>query len=227
MPTLTIGLLSDTHIPHRLKCMPDAVLDAFAGVGLVLHAGDVDDPAALEPLRTIAPVHAVRGNIHIQDLSDGGAMLPAVVKLEFAGRRVVLTHGHRPGLLGFCLKGLDVITQHLGLTDNGAFNRRIARRLARLYPQADIIIFGHTHRAHVERVGRALLVNPGAVCVSPREQPSVARIRLSVGRLEVEVCPLTGIARDVRRISRSRWYESSLVLSKADQTLHTTHGGER
>jgi putative phosphoesterase len=227
MPTLTIGLLSDTHIPHRLKCMPDAVLDALAGVDLVMHAGDVDDPAALEPLRTIAPVHAVRGNIHIQDLSDGGAMLPAVVKLEFAGRRVVLTHGHRPGLLGFGLKGLDVITQHLGLTDNGKFNRRIARRLARLYPQADIIIFGHTHRAHVERVGHALLVNPGAVCVSPREQPSVARIRLSVGRLEVEVCPLAGIARDVRRISRSRWHEFSQVPSKADQNLHTTHGGER
>jgi putative phosphoesterase len=227
MPTLTIGVLSDTHIPHRLKSMPDAVLDALAGVDLVLHAGDVDDPAALEPLRTIALVHAVRGNIHIQDLSDGGAMLPAAVRLEVAGRRIVMTHGHRPGLLGFCLKGLDVITQHLELTNNAIFNRRIARRLARLYPEADIIIFGHTHRAHVERVGRALLVNPGAVCVSPREQPSVARIRLSAGRVEVEVCPLAGIARDVRRTSRSRWHESSQVLSGADQTLYTAHGGER
>jgi len=227
MPTLTIGLLSDTHIPHRLKWMPDAVLDAFAGVGLVLHAGDVDDPAALEPLRTIAPVHAVRGNIHIQDLSDGGAVLPAVVRLEVAGRRVVLTHGHRPGLLGFCLKSLDVVTQHLGLTDNGKFNRRIARRLARLYPEADIIIFGHTHRTHVERVGHALLVNPGAVCVSPREQPSVARMRLDVGRPEVEFCPLAGIARDMRQVSRGHRYEPSQVFSKTDQTLHTTHGGER
>jgi len=227
MPTFTIGLLSDTHIPHRLKWMPDAVLDALAGVDLVMHAGDVDDPAALEPLRTIAPVHAVRGNIHIQDLSDGGAMLPAEVTLELAGRRVVMTHGHRPGLLGFCLKGLDVITQRLGLTNNGMFNRRIARRLARLYPEADIIIFGHTHRAHVERVGHPLLVNPGAVCVSPREQPSVARIRLRAGRPEVDICPLAGITGDARQISRSRWDGSSQVLSRADQTLYTAHGGER
>jgi putative phosphoesterase len=227
MPTFTIGLLSDTHIPHRLKWMPDAVLDALTGVDLVMHAGDVDDPAALEPLRTLAPVHAVRGNIHIQDLSDGGAMLPAVVKLEFAGQRIVMTHGHRPGPLGFCLKSLDVITQHLGLTNNAIFNRRIARRLARLYPEADIIIFGHTHRAHVERVGHPLLVNPGAVCVSPREQPSVARIRLSAGRPEVEVCPLAGITRDMRQSLRSHRHGSSQVLSRADQTLHTAHGGER
>jgi hypothetical protein len=76
-------------------------------------------------------------------------------------------------------------------------------------------------------VGHPLLVNPGAVCVSPREQPSVARIRLSVGGLEVEVCPLAGITRDVRRTSRGRWHGFSQVLSKADQTLYTTHGGER
>jgi putative phosphoesterase len=190
MPALTVGLLSDTHIPHRLKRLPEAALDALAGVDLILHAGDVDDPAALEPLRVIAPVHAVRGNLHIQDLSDGGAMLPAVVELELAGHHVVLTHGHRPGLLGFFLKGLDVMAQWMGLMDNGQFNQRTVRRLARLYPEAEIIIFGHSHRAHVERVGRALLINPGAVCAAREEQPTVARMRLGVGRPEVEIIPL-------------------------------------
>lgn len=187
---LHVGLLSDTHIPHRLRRLPDAVLDALAGADLILHAGDVDDPAALEPLRAIAPVHAVRGNIHIQDLSDGGAMLPAVIELQLAGWRVVLTHGHQPGLLGFFLKGLDVIAQWMRLTDNGQFNHRNARRLARLYPEADIIVFGHSHRAHVEWVGRTLLINPGAVCVTPNEQPTVAWMRLGVGRPEVEIIPL-------------------------------------
>jgi putative phosphoesterase len=190
MPALTVGLLSDTHIPHRLKRLPDAVLEALAGVDLILHAGDVDNPAALEPLRAIAPVYAVRGNIHIQDLSDGGAILPAVVELQIAGQRVVLTHGHRPGLLGFFLKGLDVIGQWLGLTDNGKFNRRTARRLARQHPGADVIVFGHSHRAHVERVGRALLVNPGAVCATESERPTVARMRLGVGGPDVEIIPL-------------------------------------
>ena len=187
MPVLTVGLLSDTHIPHRLKRLPDAVLDALTGVDLVLHAGDVDNPAALEPLRTVGPVHAVRGNIHLQDFSNGGATLPAVVELQLVGRRVVLTHGHRPGLLGFYLKGLDVIVQWLGLMDNSDFNERTVHRLAQLYPTADVVVFGHTHRAHIERVGRTLLVNPGAVCPTRGEQPTVAWMRLGTGKPEVEI----------------------------------------
>jgi putative phosphoesterase len=190
MPTFTIGLLSDTHIPHRLRQLPGTVLEALSGVDLILHAGDVDDPAALEPLRAIAPVYAVRGNIHPQDFSDGGKALPALVELQLAGRRLVLTHGHQPGLVGFFLKGLDVIAHWMRLTDNAKLNRRMVRHLARLYPDADIIVFGHSHRARVERVGRALLVNPGAVCTVPGEQPTVARMRLGVERPEVEIIPL-------------------------------------
>ena len=227
MPILTVGLLSDTHIPHRLKRMPDAVLDAFAGVDLILHAGDVDDPAALDPLQRIAPVHAVRGNVHPRDLSDGGGTLPAVVELQLAERRVMLTHGHRPGLFGFFVEGLDVmIAQRLGLTDNDHSNRRIARRLARLYPEADIIIFGHTHRAHAERVGHTLLVNPGAACATSREQPTVARMRLGAGRPEVEIIPLvaerhaTRYTRPLARIPTAR--DTSL-----ERPSDPTRGGER
>ena len=190
MSLLTVGLISDTHIPGRLEWLPDGVLDVLAGVDLILHAGDVDDPAALEPLRAIAPVHAVRGNFHPLDLSDGGAALPAVVEMQLAGRRVVLTHGHRPGLLGFCLKGPYWVARRLRLTDNGDFNRYAARRLARLYAEADVIVFGHSHRAHVEQVGRALVVNPGAVCPSRGEYPTVARMRLGMGSPEVEIVPL-------------------------------------
>ena len=94
MTTITAGLIADTHIPYRVKQLPEAVFEAFAGVDVILHAGDVDVPTALEPLRSMAPVHAVRGNFHILDLSDGGAALPAAIELELAGRRVVLTHGH-------------------------------------------------------------------------------------------------------------------------------------
>jgi putative phosphoesterase len=193
MSTFTMGLLSDTHIPHRMKHLPQAALDALAGVDVILHAGDVDDPAALEPLREIAPVHAVSGNFHILDLSDGGASLPRVVKLELANKRVVLVHGHWPGPIGFFLKGLHVFAESLRLTDNGALNRRSARRLARAYPEADIIAFGHSHRAHVEWIGDILLVNPGAVLKSGnREHPSVARISIGKGKPEVEIIPLPG-----------------------------------
>jgi len=188
--SITIGLLSDTHIPHRMKRLPNAVLDALAGVDAILHAGDVDDPAALEPLRSLAPMYAVRGNVHFHEFSDGGATLPAVVELGLGGRRIVLTHGHRPGLFGFWLKIRDLAIRYLGLVDADIFNRHITRRLLRLYPEADIIVFGHTHRVHVGRVGHTLLVNPGAVCPTLREQPTVARMRLGEGRPEVEIISL-------------------------------------
>ncbi|MDY6877795.1 MAG: metallophosphoesterase family protein [Chloroflexota bacterium] len=192
MSALIIGLLSDTHIPRRLERLPAAAFDALAGVDLILHAGDVDDPAALEPLRAIAPVHAVRGNVHLHEFSDGGAALPAVVELHLVGRQIVLTHGHQSGLVGLWLKGWSVLIQYLGLMDSVTFNRHIARRLVRLHPAADVIVFGHTHHACREWVDGKLLVNPGAVCPTRGEQPTMARLRLGAGRPEVEIIPLSG-----------------------------------
>lgn len=190
MRALTVGLLADTHVPYRMARLPDALFEALAGVDVILHAGDVDDPAALEPLRALAPVHAVRGNIHIFDFSDGGASLPWTVELELAGYRTVLTHGHPAGVLGLWLKGRDVTLRLLGYDDNGYFNRRAASRLARLHPEADIIVFGHSHRAHVGWIGETLIVNPGAVCPTHRRRPTVARMALGAGEPRVEVVPL-------------------------------------
>ena len=202
MSTLvTVGLLSDTHLPYRLKRLPQAALDALAGVDLILHAGDVDDPAALEPLWNVAPVYAVRGNLHLQDLSSGGASLPATVELELGGKQVLLVHGHRPGPPGFLFKGMRVLTHWLGWRDNGDLNQIIARRLARLYPAADVVVFGHSHRAHVEWIGHTLLVNPGAVCPTRGERPTVARMYLGVGRPKVEIVSLLTGHRSLSNIS--------------------------
>jgi putative phosphoesterase len=192
--SLTAGLLSDTHLPYRMKRLPEAVLGALNGVDVILHAGDVDRPETLEPLREIAPVYAVRGNVHVFDLSSGGASLPHLIELRLAGHRVLLTHGYRPGLASFWFKGHDAALRMLGASDNARFNTIIARRLARLYRQADVIVFGHTHRAHVEWIGGTLLVNPGAVCPTPREQPTVARMWLGGGVPRVEVLQLEAVA---------------------------------
>jgi len=190
MSGLTVGLISDTHIPHRLDRLPDEVLHALRGVDVILHAGDVDDPAALAPLRAIAPVYAVRGNFHILDLSDGGATLPAAVELQLAGHRVVLTHGHRAGFVGFLLKGLRMLGETLRLLDRDVLNRLTARRLAQRYPEADVIVFGHSHRPCVTWVGQTLVVNPGSVMRSPKDPPTVARLHLGKGKREVTIVPL-------------------------------------
>lgn len=54
---IRIGLISDTHGLLR----PEA-LDALAGVEEIVHAGDIGGAEVIERLRTVAPVHAVRGN---------------------------------------------------------------------------------------------------------------------------------------------------------------------
>jgi hypothetical protein len=61
----SVGVISDTHGLLR----PEA-LAALAGSDLIVHAGDVGDPAILERLAQIAPVHAVRGNTDHGDCAD-------------------------------------------------------------------------------------------------------------------------------------------------------------
>jgi putative phosphoesterase len=219
MPGLTVGLISDTHIPHRLDRLPDEVLHALRGVDVILHAGDVDDPAALAPLRAIAPVHAVRGNFHILDLSDGGATLPAMVELTLAGYRIVLTHGHRGGFVGFLLKGLRLVGETLRLVNRDGLNRLTARRLARQYPGAGVIVFGHSHRPCVTWVGQTLVVNPGSVIRTPKDPPTVARLHLGGGKRNVEIVPLPEEGISCKGATGAR-------VSNESQDTHHTNGGD-
>lgn len=79
-----MGILSDTHGMLR-----PAVIRAFQGVEVILHAGDVGDPAVLRELARVAPVHAVRGNM------DKGALfeqLPSTHLLEMYGIHIYILH---------------------------------------------------------------------------------------------------------------------------------------
>ena len=76
MNSFTLGLISDTHGLLR----PEAV-SALKGSDAIVHAGDVGNPAILDELKTIAPVHAVRGNV---DTEPWASVLPlrSVVELQ-------------------------------------------------------------------------------------------------------------------------------------------------
>ncbi len=57
---MLIGLISDTHIPWAVKELPPEVGEAFRGVDLILHAGDIYSHAVLDELERIAPVLAAK-----------------------------------------------------------------------------------------------------------------------------------------------------------------------
>ena len=135
------------------------VFPALQGVELILHAGDVGGHGVLTELSAIAPVRAVYGNTD----SPGEPGLEASLRFEIEGRSVHVSHGHE-------LRG--------GPT---------AETLQARYT-ADIIVYGHTHKPLIEHAGTRLVVNPGAA--GPRRfklKPSVARMTVNAGRVDVEI----------------------------------------
>ena len=105
-----MGVISDTHGLLR----PEAV-EALHDSDLIVHAGDVGDPAVLERLRAIAPTTAVRGNVDtgawakalpVSDVVNVGKLrvyvLHEISALDLdpkaAGFAAVISgHSHRPG----------------------------------------------------------------------------------------------------------------------------------
>ena len=152
-----IGVISDTHGLFRPE-----IVDVFAGVDLILHAGDVGGSRVLEALARIAPVEAVFGNV--DDPHD-----PALARersLTVAGVSIHVSHGHELG--------------------------RPTPELALARYAADVVIFGHTHRA-VQMTGAdgRLALNPGAA--GPRRfevKPSVARLTIENGRAVAAIIAL-------------------------------------
>ncbi len=161
-------VVADTHLtPATLDRMPAEVWAMAEAADAVLHAGDVVSEPVLDALAERAPLHAVLGN------NDEGLLsLPEVVELDLAGHRVAMVHDSGP-----------TAGRH--------------RRMARRFPDADVVVFGHSHAPLVERDGDGpLLVNPGSP-THRRRQPvhTVAWLDLAPDvpptATIVEVGPLT------------------------------------
>ena len=151
---MKLGLISDTHIPSMGKEPPAQVARAFAGVDLILHAGDVYIASCIEWLERIAPVRATA--LRARSLREGAPRVsePQVVKAE----------GHTIGLIHEL--------QLTALADDllpGAIAKRFPRgesipmELGTIFSQSvDIVVFGYTHEAMVETHQGVLMVNPGS-----------------------------------------------------------------
>jgi putative phosphoesterase len=149
--TARIGFLADTHCHEPgAQDLPPAVLDAFRGVDLVVHLGDMGEASTLERLATVAPVIATRGQ-------DDPPADPRIAP----GSRVIEGGGVAIGAL------FDLARAGLGTVDEGRLSAPGGASpgvaLARVFARSvDVVAFGGTHRPLVAHHAGVLFVNPGS-----------------------------------------------------------------
>lgn len=134
---MRIGLISDTHIPDVAQSIPRQVAEVFSGVDLILHAGDIFVASVIDELHNIAPVVAARGDDDYGIFDD---RIDEVQQLTLDGLHLYAIHSSRYWARSIILKPED----------------------HDLEKAPDIVVYGHTHRETVERIGKSLLVNPGS-----------------------------------------------------------------
>jgi putative phosphoesterase len=137
---MLIGICSDTHGGHLAMRRAVELFDRV-GVEGIVHCGDVGGQGVFDEL-VGRPARFVWGNTDHPDaalrayLKAVGIAAPATVPLtlDWAGQRIAVFHGHEPGF------------------------RRAATTL-----EVDYILHGHSHQRRDERIGRARVINPGAL----------------------------------------------------------------
>ena len=150
-----IGVISDTHLPRKGRRLPQAALDLFEKVDVILHAGDFIDSTVYFELAEVAPTRGVLGN---GDVSELASIVPVRDSFEAGGIRIGMIH------------------------DSGSRDRR-RKRMAREFPRHRVVVFGHSHHPLVEDDGELLLLNPGSAC-DPRaaKVPTVAILEIRDGQ---------------------------------------------
>ena len=130
-----IAVVSDTHMPKGKRQLPQECVEKIRAAEVLIHAGDFSAASVLEDLKALCPVVlAVHGNVDDATLRR---VLPESLQVEVGGRTVAVVH------------------------DSGPSKGRLERMRAR-FPEADAVVFGHSHLPlHEERDGFQIF-NPGS-----------------------------------------------------------------
>ncbi len=128
-----VGILSDTHLTTCSDSFRRSVAEAFSDCDTIIHAGDLTDLSVLEAFEG-KRVHAVSGN-----------MCDHLASQALPSSRTVTLHGFA-----------------IGISHGAGPRHNIEERLIELFPEADCIIFGHTHIPVCRYIGKTLFFNPGS-----------------------------------------------------------------
>ena len=132
--TVRLALIADTHMPRGSRRLPERCLEHLCNSDLIVHAGDFSEREVLESLHTIAPVVAVHGNVDSPELRRE---LPERLTFEAGGATIGLIH------------------------DAGPAKGRL-ERLRAGFPEADLVVFGHSHMPLHESDEGFQILNPGS-----------------------------------------------------------------
>ena len=168
---MRIGLISDTHHPSEGRELPLQVARAFAGVDLILHAGDIKTVECLDILERIAPVVAVEVP-PAPAMGDPRVSEKTVLDLE--GYAVGMVHDLIFRGMGWeMMPGMMATKYPASLSLAGELEFFFGRTVG-------VVVFGHTHFALVETHQDILFVNSGSPVL-----PNQTRRLGTVGILEL------------------------------------------
>jgi putative phosphoesterase len=159
----TVGLIADTYVPVRAKCIPKKVFQIFENADFIVHAGDLVQLEVIDELEQLAPVLAVQGNMDGPEVSGA---LPKINVLKIYGWKIGVMHD-----------------------PNTLFGRGKMREIAK-QNGFDVFVYGHTHNASIKWEGQMLYVNPGSPTnplSSFINKPSVALLKVTKEAITPEI----------------------------------------
>ena len=158
---MKVAIIADTHMPRRAASLPLDCATLVEQADLTLHAGDFIDEGAVRQIQTrTRRLEAVHGNV---DTPAVRRELPEKALVEVEGLVIGLIH------------------------DAGRRQGRLAR-MRRLFPDANAVVFGHSHLPLLEGDGEFQIFNPGSP-TDPRRapHPTMGVAHIVAGKIEFEL----------------------------------------
>ena len=150
---MQIAIISDTHMPRGLRRIPGACVERLVAADSVIHAGDFVRLSVVRELQAYCELIAVQGNV---DEYDVRVELPETNDVEVGGATIAVIH------------------------DAGPAQGRL-ERLRRRFPDADAVVFGHSHEPLHERAPDGFQIfNPG----SPTERRRAPHHTMGMAKAE-------------------------------------------
>ena len=186
---MKIGIIADTHIPQLSPVLPARIAEAFRGLDIILHVGDVCELAVLVEFQE---TYTLTFAVHGEDDSDAvKAYLDEMRVVRFGERRVGMVHGHQPEMEARQDRARSGLRRLLGQGPAPAPPSLPDYLLAQFgEDEVHAIVFGHTHRPYVRMHGGVLLFNPGAALPGPGLQPTVGILNVGERNITGKIGPL-------------------------------------